>query len=296
MSFARGNTAINLDQAFDAHPPAREFAFSDADFSTLSQFAYDNTGISLAPSKRNLVYGRLSRRLRALGIASFAEYRGRLTADKAEVQRFINAISTNLTKFFREAHHFQHLEQAVIRPLLAAQKNGSPKLRIWSAGCSTGEEPYSAAAILCRRILDAARRDIRILATDIDTEVLASAARGEYPAASVSDVPPALRSMFEAQSGQNSAEKVRIADGLRDLVRFRHLNLIEHWPFNGPFDAIFCRNVMIYFDAPTKARLLERFAERIKPGGWLYIGHSESLTRQHPLLELEGKTIYRRRG
>lgn len=256
MPFAQSNTAIDLDLAFDADPPAREFAFSDVDFSMLSQFAYDNAGISLAPSKRNLVYGRLSRRLRALGVGSFAEYRGRLTTDRSEVQRFINAISTNLTKFFREVHHFQHLEQAVIRPLSAAQKNASPKLRIWSAGCSTGEEPYSAAAILCRHIPDVARRDMRILASDIDTEVLASAARGEYPATSVNDVPPAFHAMFEAQRGPNAAEKMRIVDGLRDLVRFRRLNLIEDWPFNGQFDAIFCRNVMIYFDVPTKARLL----------------------------------------
>ncbi|MGE0339198.1 MAG: protein-glutamate O-methyltransferase CheR [Xanthobacteraceae bacterium] len=296
MPFAQSNTAIRQDHVFDADPPAREFDFSDADFSMLSQFAYDSAGISLASSKRNLVYGRLSRRLRALGIGSFAEYRSRLTTDRSEVQRFINAISTNLTKFFREAHHFQHLEQAIIRPLSALPKNASSKLRIWSAGCSTGEEPYSAAAILCRHIPDAARRDMRILATDIDTEVLAAAARGEYPAASVNDVPPGFRSMFEAPSDRSSAEKVQVADGLRDLIRFRRLNLIEDWPFRGLFDVIFCRNVMIYFDAPTKARLLERFAERIKPGGWLYIGHSESLTRQHPLLELEGKTIYRRRG
>jgi len=292
---AQNNAAIDWSDAPAAHPPAREFAFGDEDFSTLAQFAYDKAGISLSPSKRNLVYGRLSRRLRALGLGSFAEYRSRLTTDRSEVQRFINAISTNLTKFFREAHHFRHLEQAIAVPLSRAPRQAPQKLRIWSAGCSTGEEPYSIAAILCRHISDSARCDMRILASDIDTEVLASAARGEYPAASAGDVPPAFHSMFEA-SNAVPAGKLLISNRLRDLVRFRHLNLISDWPFNGQFDAIFCRNVMIYFDAPTKARLLDRFAERVKPGGWLYIGHSESLTRQHPLLELEGKTIYRRRG
>ncbi len=295
MAFAESIAALD-EVGPEAGLHEREFVFSNADFQMLSQFAHEKAGISLAESKRNLVYGRLSRRLRALGHRSFKEYRAYLVSDPSEVQRFINAISTNLTKFFREPHHFKHFDAKIVEPLSAAIDQGRrERLRVWSAGCSTGEEPYTLAGLIARRIGSAAAHDVRVLATDVDTDVLATGARAEYPVSSLDDVPSAFRKMF--RDAQNtSADKVLVADEVRDLVRFRHLNLIQDWPFKGTFDAIFCRNVMIYFDAPTKARLLERFAERLKPGGWLYIGHSESLTRAHPLLELEGKTIYRRRA
>lgn len=272
-------------------PVSREFAFSDADFRMLAQAAYEEAGIALSEAKRNLVYGRLSRRLRALGLNSFAAYREYLAQNRDEVQNFINAISTNLTKFFRESHHFRHFHEAIAAPYAASfAMNPAARLRIWSAGCSTGEEPYSIASVL-RRCVRNASADARILATDIDTEVLKTGARGDYAAESLSEIPRVFHSFF----AKNEA-RVQAGDEIRDLIRFRHLNLINDWPFRGTFDAIFCRNVMIYFDAPTKAALLNRFAERLKPGGWLYIGHSESLTRSHPYLELEGKTIYRRRA
>ena len=290
MAFAMGSAAIQEDHGMETASLAREFVFSDADFQMLAQFAHEKAGISLSESKRNLVYGRLSRRLRALGHGSFREYRAHLLSDSSEVQRFINAISTNLTKFFRESHHFKHFEKRIVAPLA---QSSSRRLRVWSAGCSTGEEPYTIAAVIARKV-SCRDDDIRILATDVDTDVLAAASRAEYPASSLEEVPGVFRQMFTAKDGE--ADKVLVADEVRDIVRFRHLNLIEAWPFKGMFDAIFCRNVMIYFDAPTKTRLLERFTERLKPGGWLYIGHSESLTRAHPLLELEGKTIYRRRA
>lgn len=296
MAYAASTAALQEGYGSETASLEREFVFSDADFRMLSQFAHEKAGISLSESKRNLVYGRLSRRLRALGHQSFEEYRGYLISDPSEVQRFINAISTNLTKFFRESHHFKHLDKTIVAPLARLAEQGKrERLRIWSAGCSTGEEPYTIAAVIARRIPDAAACDIRILATDVDTEVLATASRGEYAASSQEEVPSTFRRMF-APNPEGVAEKTLITDEVRDLVRFRHLNLIENWPFKGTFDAIFCRNVMIYFDAPTKARLLQRFAERLKVGGWLYIGHSESLTRAHPLLELEGKTVYRRRA
>jgi chemotaxis protein methyltransferase CheR len=290
MAFSISNAAIQEDHGLETASLEREFVFSDADFQMLAQFAHEKAGISLSESKRNLVYGRLSRRLRSLGHSSFREYRAHLLSDSSEVQRFINAISTNLTKFFRESHHFKHFEKTIAVPLVQAS---SRRLRVWSAGCSTGEEPYTIAAVIARQV-SGGHDDIRILATDVDTDVLATASRGEYPASSLEEVPGAFRQMFMSKSDE--ADKVLVADEIRDIVRFRHLNLIEAWPFKGMFDAIFCRNVMIYFDTPTKTRLLERFAERLKPGGWLYIGHSESLTRAHPLLELEGKTIYRRRA
>jgi len=275
----------------------REFAFSDEDFKTLSKLAYEHAGIVLAESKRNLIYGRLSRRLRALGLTAFRDYRAYLTGQggPSEMQNFINSISTNLTKFFRESHHFDHFRSTVVVPYANGRGRHSPRLRIWSAGCSTGEEPYTIAVILHKEMNDIARRDVRVLATDIDTEVLGKAARGEYPANSVDDVPKAYRSYFEPTQGERGPI-VRLSQMTRSVISFRQLNLLESWPFQGPFDAIFCRNVMIYFDGPTKAALVDRLMKKLMPGGWLYIGHSESLLGSHPGLKLMGRTIYRREG
>jgi chemotaxis protein methyltransferase CheR len=276
-----------------AAAPQREFAFSKSDFEFLVRLAYEHAGICLSDSKRNLVYGRLSRRLRALGLTSFAAYRAHLETDAGEIERFINSISTNHTKFFREAHHFNHLRsyaQALARP---DQKQPVRRLRIWSAGCSTGEEPYTIALVLRREIADIARHDIRILATDIDTDVLAKASRGEYAADALDSIPDAYCRYFQPVNDGHPAT-LKIAHEVRSLITFRPLNLMDAWPMKGPFDAIFCRNVMIYFDAPTKSKLIERFVRLIKPGGWLYIGHSESLLGSHPDLHLMGRTIYRR--
>ena len=165
---------------------------------------------------------------------------------------------------------------------------------IWSAGCSTGEEPYSIAAVLKREIRDVNRHDVRILATDIDTEVIAKGARGEYPANSLEEVPTAYREFFQPAGGNRKSTNIVMGEELRSLITFRRLNLMEPWPFSGKFDAIFCRNVMIYFDGPTKATLLDRFTQQLHPGGWLYIGHSELLVGVHPALDLEGRTTYRR--
>jgi chemotaxis protein methyltransferase CheR len=273
----------------------REFAFSEDDFRSLSKLAYEQAGIVLAESKRNLIYGRLSRRLRALELSTFRDYRAYLTGagGAGEMQNFVNSISTNLTKFFRESHHFDHFRSTVVVPYAQARGRGNRRLRIWSAGCSTGEEPYTIAVILQREMTDIARHDVRILATDIDTEVLAKAAQGEYPENSIEDVPKAYRSYFEQNPGGRGST-VRLSAATRSLIAFRQLNLLNTWPFRGQFDAVFCRNVMIYFDTPTKAALVERFVERLIPGGWLYIGHSESLLGSHNGLKLMGRTIYRR--
>lgn len=285
-----------LDASLEAASYGREFQFSDADFRSLVALARERTGISLSDSKRNLIYSRLSRRLRALGMTSFRAYREYLNSAEGEqeIESFINSISTNLTKFFRESHHFDHLRDRVALPFSQASSNRpGQRLRIWSAGCSTGEEPYTIAAVLRRAIPDVERQDVKILATDIDTEVLSKGANGEYPAASIDDIPENYRSLFQPKGNRGTA--LVISDELKSLISFRHLNLMEYpWPMRGLFDAIFCRNVMIYFDGPTKATLIDRFVERLKPGGWLYIGHSESLLGTHQNLSHAGRTIYRR--
>jgi chemotaxis protein methyltransferase CheR len=295
MAYRRnGVAAAFASVALPAIDTEREFDFTDADFQSLVKLAREHAGISLAESKRNLVYSRLSRRLRTLGLRSFQDYRDYLATNGAELESFINAISTNLTKFFREAHHFEHLRTHVAAAFAqnAVRRSGA-RLRIWSAGCSTGEEPYTIASVLKREIPDIHRYDVRILATDIDTEVIAKGVRGEYPPASIEDVPRPYRDFFRTGFGEKSGTIV-MGDELRSLIAFRRLNLMEAWPFSGRFDAIFCRNVMIYFDAPTKSALIDRFAQQLQPDGWLYIGHSESLIGSHPKLDLVGRTTYRR--
>ncbi|WP_342361712.1 protein-glutamate O-methyltransferase CheR [Terrarubrum flagellatum] len=292
MALNRRTATAAIDE--DAAAAGREFVFSGADFQYLSKLAYEQTGIVLGDSKRNLVYGRLSRRLRSLRLSSFAEYRDYLAENEHEIESFINSISTNHTKFFRESHHFDHLRDHVAAPFGQAGRNRlDHKLRIWSAGCSSGEEPYTIAAVLKRDIPDVEQKDVRILATDIDTDILKRAMTGDYQSRSIDEIPEAYRRYFEG--GRNSKSSgIILDDALRSLIAFRRLNLLGPWPFKGLFDAIFCRNVMIYFDAPTKAALVDRFMMQLKPGGWLYIGHSESLIGSHPGLRSVGRTIYRR--
>lgn len=275
---------------------AREFSFSDADFRSLAQLAREHSGIALSDSKRNLVYTRVSRRLRALGLTAFKDYRNYLAENDGELESFINAISTNLTKFFREAHHFEHFRSHVVLPFINGGSRNDGRFRVWSAGCSTGEEPYTVAAVVRREMPSRARHDIRILATDIDTDVLAKAARGVYPISGFESVPRHYRDFFEPAGKARGGESLMAAEDIRSLIVFRRLNLIEPWPFRGKFDAVFCRNVMIYFDHDTKSELIERFIRCIKPGGFLYIGHSESLHGTHPELQLVGRTTYRRRA
>jgi chemotaxis protein methyltransferase CheR len=271
----------------------REFAFSENDFRRLTQLAYEYAGISLSESKQNLIYSRLSRRLRALGLRTFRDYCDYLAENPTELENFINAISTNHTKFFREAHHFEHFRSHVAAPFAqAAGRKAGGRLRVWSAGCSTGEEPYTIAIVLKRELRGCNASDVRILATDIDTDVLKKAAAGEFAAGALDEVPREYQSLFVSKG--SDADKVTLEQDVRSLIVFRRLNLMDSWPFQGQFDAIFCRNVMIYFDAPTKTALVERFTRQLRPGGWLYIGHSESLVGSHPGLTLVGRTTYRR--
>lgn len=269
----------------------REFLFSDADFRFLAELANKRTGIVLAEHKKDMVYSRLARRLRALGLDNFTDYCQFLQADSGadEIGHLVNAITTNLTSFFREAHHFEHLRESVIKPFL--QQKHSKRFRLWSSACSSGMEPYSIAMVLKDAVRDLAAWDMRILATDIDSNMLGVGKAGEYNASEYEHIPAAYRSCIE--QGPKS-ETIRMAEGLKQLIAFRHLNLLEAWPMKGKFDVIFCRNVVIYFDKPTKQRLFARMADMLNPGGWLYIGHSESLHNLSDRFESAGRTIYRK--
>lgn len=266
----------------------REFAFSDRDFHFISDWAYQRIGIVLAEQKRDMVYSRLSRRLRALGLGSFADYCRLIQGPEGETEagNLVNALTTNLTRFFREQHHFDHLQRELT--LMCAV---SRRIRIWSAGCSCGMETYSIAMVL-KSVLDSCgARDARILATDIDTSMLDTAMSGVYPGAELDHIPTRYRAMVATDGMQGS---ISMAQELKDLISFKRLNLLEHWPMQGKFDAVFCRNVVIYFDKPTQKTLFNRFAEIIKPSGWLYIGHSENLQNVCDRFDLEGRTVYRR--
>ena len=269
----------------------REFAFTDRDFKFLSQLAYQQTGIVLAEHKRDMVYGRLVRRLRSLKLPSFAAYCDVVQKDASgdEMIHLINAITTNLTGFFREGHHFEHLRDTVLKPLVQA---GTPqRLRIWSSAASSGMEPYSLAMVMRGTIPDIKRWDALILATDIDSNMLDKGRKGEYEAEQFDNIPR------EYQKFATVSEKTRtmqMSGELKTSIRFNHLNLLDRWPMQGPFDVIFCRNVVIYFDKPTKVKLFERMAEMLTPNGWLYIGHSENLHGISNRFELIGRTIYRR--
>ena len=273
----------------------REFAFSDQDFAYLSQLVYERSGIVLGDHKKDMVYARLARRLRALGLKSFKSY-CELIADSGsdEIGFTINAITTNLTKFFRESHHFDHLRDHVLGDLAKrAVQGGKKRLRIWSAGCSSGEEPYTIAMTVHNAIPNLESWDARILATDLDTNMVATGKAGLYKDNFKEHLPAGFHAKY-CQSAGDADGTVRMADSLRKLIAFKQLNLLGQWPMKGPFDAIFCRNVMIYFDMPTKARLVDRYANLLKPDGILYVGHSESLREDGQRFKLEGRTVYRR--
>jgi chemotaxis protein methyltransferase CheR len=266
-------------------------ALTEAQFEEISHLVKSLAGINLHTGKKELVKARLSKRLRTLGLTNFDEYIAVVRDDTTgtELVTMLDALSTNLTKFFREPDHFQYLAEKVIRPLAA---QGSGKLRIWSAGCSTGEEPYTLAITVADALPNLARWDIRVLATDLSTRVLARAARGVYDAERVEGVPPEQRSRHFVQVGNRPAKEYQVNERLRSLVHFARLNLMGPWPMRGPFQAIFCRNVMIYFDKPTQATLIERFYDLLAPGGTLCVGHSESLAAVKHKFHYVQPTIY----
>ncbi|MBE7732960.1 CheR family methyltransferase [Devosia faecipullorum] len=268
-----------------------EFTLSEREFTRIKSRVYSVAGISLSDAKRTLVVSRLSKIVRALGLPSFDAYVDYLERNGSEDdgQEFVNALTTNLTRFYREDHHFEHL-RAHVGGLMAERPRGS-RLRIWSAGCSTGQEPYTIGLDLLAAFPDLKRWDFKILATDIDTSVIAKAARGVYPENELAGISPERARLFE-KAGDGS---IRIPAAARDLVSFKPLNLIGAWPMKGPFDAIFCRNVAIYFDKPTQGEMFGRFAKLLAPEAFLYIGHSENLGSGGEGFRLVGKTIYQSR-
>ncbi len=269
---------------------AHEFTFSNGDFQRVQRLIYERAGISLHDGKRAMVYSRLSRRLRETGDPTFVAYldgleAARGAAGEAEWQEFINCLTTNLTSFFREEHHFTALHEALL-PLA-----GRP-LRLWCNAASTGEEPYSIAMTVAEAL--GPRHQVQLLATDIDTKVLATARRGVYAADSRGLSPQRLKSHFLRGSGANSGF-IRAKPELGKMIEFRTFNLMAtQWSMGEPFDMVFCRNVMIYFDHATQRKVLEHIHAVMKPGSLLFVGHSENFTDSRDLFLLRGKTIYQR--
>lgn len=275
-----------------------EFQITDSDFRRFRELVLRHTGISLAPHKREMLKARLGRRLRALGLTNFSDYYRYLSerdASGEELGRMINAVTTNVTEFFREDHHFKFMAKTWITAMQRDPRR-SRMLRIWSAGCSTGEEPYTIAMVL-REALGAALSswDIRILASDIDTEALARAQAGVYSREKIGSIPEAmLRRHFLCGAGAD-AGLVRIRPEVQALVTFRRLNLLDDpWPIRTCFDAIFCRNVMIYFDRPTQQHLMKRLSAFLHDDGVLFLGHSEGLNGMTAGLTHRQNTIYQR--
>jgi chemotaxis protein methyltransferase CheR len=269
-----------------------EFAFTEADFRRISAMVHGDAGISLPESKATLVYSRLAKRLRALGLNSFKDYCALVTAAEGldERQKMLAALTTNVTRFFREPHHFDHLRDRVLPPLLEAARKGG-KVRIWSAACSSGQEPFSIAMTILSVMPEAPQHDIKILATDIDPNMVAEGRSATYAPHLLEGVPSEHRRRWT----QSTPDGVRMADDARALVTFNELNLIGDWPMKGRFDAIFCRNVAIYFEDETQSRLWSRFAPLTHTDGALYIGHSERI--QGPAVSAyrpDGVTTYRK--
>ncbi len=294
MKQERVGNVIALPESTDERE--REFNYTDADFERVSAMVYRSVGIRLTEAKRDLVYGRLARRIRHLRLNSFRDYLDYVEEHpKEEFTEFINSITTNLTSFFRERHHFDML-RAEVFPKLMRTRSASRRIRIWSAGCSTGEEPYSLAMTVASAFPAGSGWDVKILATDLDTHVLEHARAGIYTEERVSQLPSEVRQQWIRRGRGEHAGKVRIAPEIQQMVTFNQLNLMEAWPMRGPMDIIFCRNVVIYFDKQTQSRLFDRFADILADDGHLFVGHSETLYRVTERFELIGQTVYKKVG
>ncbi len=277
-----------------ARVQSREFHFDDEDFRFVARLVKEKTGIVLADHKRDMVYGRLARRLRNLGLTTFKDYTDMIQGpdgDK-ELGSFVNALTTNLTKFFRENHHFEHLGQTAI-PMVRERQRRNPekRLRIWSAGSSSGEEPYSIAMTVRNALPNMKDWDARILATDIDTDMLTKGARGIYEKERAENIPPEYRSKYADEQPNGG---IQLKPSVRDMISFKRLNLLGKWPMKGPFDIIFCRNVVIYFDKPTQKVLFDRYADLLHDDGFLYVGHSENLFNVTDRFKLIERSTYKK--
>lgn len=291
---AQGHSKANGPESCD---PISGYDMTDAEFGALRDLIYKVAGISLGDNKKQLLVARLGRRLRMLGLATFAHYHQRLVAEDPggdEMREMLNCVTTNKTDFFRENHHFEYLRDHVLREAKERAARGGPRrLRIWSAGCSTGEEPYSIAMTLLDALGGTGGWDIKILASDLDTQVLATAEKGIYAQERVASLPESIKHAHFLRGKGDSDGLVRVRPELQKLISFRRINFVETpWPIRTHFDLIFCRNVIIYFDRDTQRRLFERMREKVAPHGYLFVGHSENLFWLKDLFEPVHPTIY----
>ena len=272
-------------------------SLGDEDFAFLRRFVYEQCGIALSEQKRQLVQGRLQRRLRALRLRNFTEYCEVLKREPdAELGELASAISTNVTAFFREMHHYDLLVEKLLPAWIEQKRRDGGRLRIWSAGCSTGEEPYAIAMVLAEALeRTGAKIDAKILATDLSPQALEQARHGVYAFDRLGGVSDDRRKRWFLRGQGEYDGLASVHPRLRELVTILPLNLLHDWPMQGPFDAIFCRNVVIYFDKPTKEKLFTRYAQMLPAGGYLFLGHSESMHGLSNDFELIGRTVYRKR-
>lgn len=270
-----------------------DVVLSSKDFKFICDFVYQHTGIVLSENKREMVYRRLSRIVRERKFNSFTEYCQLLRKDPdSEVNYFINAITTNLTSFFREQHHFEFLQNKELPSLLKKKQN--QKIRIWSSACSTGEEPYSIAMTLMDSMKDKISTwDVKILATDIDSNVLSKASTGVYTDKD-GLMPNNIKKRYFSRGTNQNSQRIKVNNSIKKLITFKQLNLLNDWPIKGPFDVIFCRNVIIYFDKETQQDLFSRFYQLLSPGGLLILGHSENLGQYQQYFENIGRTVFRK--
>jgi len=274
---------------------------SEKDFKFICQYVYESAGIVLNEGKREMVYRRITRIVRDRNLDSFTAYCQILReSPEAEKSYFINAITTNLTSFFRENHHFDYLLKNELPKLLKQnpgpnRRKDDKRLRIWSSAASTGEEPYSIAITLMESMKAVLKQwDMKILATDIDSNVLATAKKGIYENKRIEDIPANYKQKYFHKGKAANANKVKVDRSLQNLITFKQLNLLHEWPIKGPFDVIFCRNVIIYFDKATQQDLFARYYEILAPGGLLILGHSENLGAYQKYFENVGRTIFRK--
>jgi chemotaxis protein methyltransferase CheR len=287
----RGVTQNSVD-AQRALFPEREFAFSAREFREIVATLRDESGIALTESKAPLVYSRLVKRLRTLGLASFKDYCALLRSnDAGERAHMVAALTTNVTRFFREPHHFEHLSTKLLPSLLKQARDGG-RVRIWSAGCASGEEPYSIAITILSLMPDAPKFDIKILATDINGEVLQYGREGAYTDDAVAPIALLQRQRWLRTGEQDGAPRWFAGDEMRALVSFKRLNLLDPWPMKGKFDVVFCRNVIIYFDEEVRSGLWPRLTDVLMPGGTLFLGHSERVSDPERVFHAAGITTY----
>jgi len=279
----------------DPPVPNGEFPFTWSDFQKIASLVHGEAGIVLTENKVNLVYSRLAKRLRAIGLRNFRDYCALVESAEGtdERQALIAAMTTNVTRFFREQHHFDHLTAMALPRLIATARAGG-RVRIWSSACSSGEEPYSIALTVLQAMPDAREHDVLILASDIDPDILERAKSGVYPIARLDDIPQAMRGSW-IQTAPGTRE-FSFRPEVKSLIRFRQLNLLHDWPIRNTFDVIFCRNVMIYFDQNTQDDIWRRFAARMSGDSYLYIGHSERIATDRLPFSLAGQTVYKHTG